>query len=62
VKLWPNFALVPRTRSSHNFAESWDAKFRFKNSTIAMELLVSLAIPKFVRARRKCLRTLESGH
>ena len=41
MKLWPNFALVPRTRSSHNFAKSSDANFGFKSGTTGMELLVS---------------------
>jgi len=55
-------APVPRTRSSHKFAEPADANFGFKSGTTRMDLLVSLSIPKFVRARRKCPRTSESGH
>ena len=54
--------LVPRTRSSHKFAERSDANFGFRSGTTRIELLVSLSIPKFVRACRKCLRTSESGH
>src|ERR1700736_4436452 len=54
--------LVPRTRSSHKFAERSDANFGFRSGTTRIELLVSLSIPKLVRACRKCLRTSESGH
>src|ERR1700736_4436454 len=64
-KMLTNFGigtLVPRNRSSHKFAERSDANFGFRSGTTRIELLVSLSIPKFVRARRKCLRTSESGH
>jgi hypothetical protein len=44
---------VPRTRSLHNFAEPTDANFGFKSGTTRIDLLVSLSIPKFVRARCK---------
>jgi hypothetical protein len=44
--------LVPRTRSSHKFAGRSDANFGFKSGTTRIELLVSLSIPKFVRACR----------
>src|SRR5215469_18355861 len=44
-------ALVPRTRNSHKLAEGPDANFGFKSGTTGLELLVSLSIPKFVRAR-----------
>src|SRR5262249_16513104 len=54
--------LVPRTRSSHRFAEPADANFGFKSGTTSIHLLVSLSIPKFARARPKHLRTSESGH
>jgi hypothetical protein len=54
--------LVPQTRSSHQFPECSDANFGFGSGTARVELRVSLSIPKFVRARRKCLRTSESGH
>src|SRR5205807_8830883 len=54
--------LVPRTRSSYKFVARSDANFGFRSGTTRIELLVSLSIPKFVRARRKCLRTSESGH
>ena len=40
--------LVPRTRSSHKFAERSDANFGFRSGTTRIELLVSLSIPKFV--------------
>src|SRR5436309_621218 len=42
--------LVPRTRSSHKFAERSDANFGFRSGPTRIELLVSLSIPKFVRA------------
>ena len=45
--------LVPRTRSSHKFAGRSDANFGFKSGTTRIDLLVSLSIPKFVRAQCK---------
>ncbi len=44
------------------FAEPVDANFGFKSGTTRIDSLVSLSILKFVRARRKCRRTSESGH
>jgi hypothetical protein len=55
----PSATLVLRTRSSHKVAERSDANVGFRSGTTR---IVSLSIPKFVRARRKCLRTSESGH
>jgi hypothetical protein len=46
--------IVPRTRSSHGFTENAHANFGFKSGTTRIDLLVSLSIPKFVQARRKC--------
>jgi hypothetical protein len=42
--------LVPRTRSSHKFAEHSDANFGFKSGTTGIALLVSLSISE-VRTR-----------
>src|ERR1700752_1886839 len=50
----------PEVRTSLRHAP--DANFGFKSGTPRIGLLVALSIPKFVRARRKSLRTSGSGH
>ena len=54
--------LVPRTRSSHEFAAGTVANFGFKNGTRIIMLLVSFRFRSSLRVRGKCLRTSESGH
>ena len=54
--------LVPRTRSSHDFAAGTVANFGFKSGTRIIDLLVSFSIPKFAQRSLQSLRTSESGH
>jgi|SRR5215472_3169747 len=42
-------ALVPRTRSSHDFSASTFANFGFESGTRIIDLLVSFSIPKFAQ-------------
>jgi hypothetical protein len=53
--------LVPRTRSSHEFAEHADADFGFKSGTKRIDLLVSLSIPKFVTSAPQMLTNFGIG-
>src|SRR5262249_39807150 len=46
-------ALVPRTRSSHDFAAGTVANFGFKSGTGMIKLLVFLLIPKFAQRTRR---------
>src|ERR1700716_1060715 len=55
-------ALVPRTRSSHDFTAGTVANFGFKSGTRIIMLLVSFRFRSSLRGRRECLRTSESGH
>src|SRR5262249_49551480 len=54
-------ALVPRTRSSHDFAATTVANFGSKSGTRIMNLLVSFRFRSSLRGRCKYLRTSESG-
>lgn len=56
------FALVPRTRSSHDFSASTVANFGFKSGTRIIQLLVSFRFRSSLRGRCENLRTSESGH
>jgi hypothetical protein len=53
--------LVPRTRSSHDFAAGAFANFGFKSGTRIIELLVSLSIPKFAQSPRQMLANFGIG-
>jgi hypothetical protein len=52
---------VPRNRSSHALAANPIANLAFKRGTRIIELLVSLDSEVRMGARRKCVRTSESG-
>src|SRR6202008_1486381 len=54
-------ALVPRTRSSHDFAAGTVANFGFKSGTRIIELLVSFSIPKFARSSRRMVANFGIG-
>src|SRR3979411_2400502 len=54
-------ALVPRIRSSHDFARGTVANFGFKSGTRIIMLLVSFRFRSSLRGRGECLRTSESG-
>jgi len=54
-------ALVPRTRSSHDFAAGTFANFGFNNGTRIMMLLVSFSIPKFAQGSRRTLANFGIG-
>jgi multidrug efflux system membrane fusion protein len=53
--------LVPRTRSSHDFAAGTVANFGFKSGTSIIELLVSFSIPKFAQKSRQMLANFGIG-
>jgi hypothetical protein len=55
-------ALVPRTRSSHDFSAGTVANFGFKRGTRIIELLVPFRFRSSLGGRCECLRTSESGH
>jgi hypothetical protein len=54
-------ALVPRTRSSHDFAAGAFANFGFKSGTRIIELLVSSSIPKFAQSPLQILANFGIG-
>src|SRR5690242_5663786 len=53
--------LVPRTRSSHDFAAGTVANFGFKSGTRIIDLLVSLSIPKFAQSSLRMLANFGIG-
>src|SRR5690348_16626186 len=53
--------LVPRTRSSHDFAAGRVANFGFKSGTGIIDLLVSFSIPKFAQKSRQMLANFGIG-
>src|ERR1700704_4190180 len=55
-------ALVPRTRSSHDFAAGTVANFGFKRGTRIIMLLVSFRFRSSLRGRGECWQTSEWGH
>jgi hypothetical protein len=54
-------ALVPRTRSSHDFSAGTIANFGFKSGTRIMKLPVSLSIPKFAQRSPRMLANFGIG-
>jgi molybdate transport system substrate-binding protein len=56
-----NSSLVPRTRSSHDFAAGTVANFGFKSGTRIIKLLVSFSIAKFARSQLRMLANFEIG-
>ena len=54
-------ALVPRTRSSHDFSAGTFANFGFKSGTRIIDLLVSFSIPKFAQRPRRMLANFGIG-
>src|SRR5262244_2665700 len=54
-------ALVPRTRSSHDFSAGTVANFGFKSGTRIIELLVSFSIPKFAQRSLRMLANFGIG-
>src|SRR5262249_47473107 len=57
----PQRALVPRTRSSHDFAADTLANFGFKSGTRIIMFASVLSIPKFAQSPRQMLANFGIG-